>query len=287
METDENRLLNDLTQKQILSYARDLTETYHELQKKVSELEILNKKKTDFLVMVSHEIRTPITKISLIADIMEGKLNSLTIDDKSGKEVLKNMLKELKKTSCSLDMIMSKLILAAQQDRKEVPYNLEVLKLDSFIEEFVNEITPFLGKRNQKIIAEFEDSDLFVNADKSRLLNVFFHIAQNASRFSEDGKIINIRTKKKGDMVVIEIEDHGIGIEKDKLDAIFTPFYEDIDVMSHHSGTFEFKSSGLGMGLYIAKRIIEAHGGRIKVQSAPGKGSKFSIYLKPGHDAGK
>jgi len=287
MKTGENMALNDLTQKQILNYARDLTVTYRELQKKVSELEILNKKKTDFLFMASHEIRTPITKISLMVDFLERKLNNLQTDDKPGKEALGNMLKDLKKTAWSLNSIMSELLLAARQEQKQAPFNFNGLKLDSCIEEFVNEISPFLEERNQKIITELQDRDLIIKADKVKLFDVFFHIAQNASRFSEDGKIIHVRTKKKDDMAVIEIEDHGIGIEKNKLDAIFTPFYEDIDVMSHHSGNFEFKSSRLGMGLYIAKRVIEYHGGRITVESVPGKGSTFSIYLLPGHDAGK
>ena len=283
MAMDKNRPLYDLTHKQSLSYAKDLTKTYRELRKKSRELELLNKKKKDFLVMASHEIRTPITKISLMVDFIEKQLGAVTTGDKSGAEGLNNILKELKRTAWTLHMVMSEIISAAEQDRNEVPYNFSDLNINSLIGELVNEMAPFLTKRKQKIITEFEDKDLSVNADRSRLFDVIFNIVQNASRFSEDGKSIHIRTKRKDRTAVIEIEDHGIGIEKDKLDAIFTPFYEDIDIMTHKSGDFEFKSSRLGMGLYIAKRIIETHGGDITVESAPGKGSIFSISLPEHH----
>ncbi len=284
MATDKDRALHDLNHKQSLSYARDLTKTYRELCKRIRELEILNNKKKDFLVMASHEIRTPITKMSLMVDFIEDQLGAVTTDDKSWPEGLRTLLKQLKRTAWSLHTIMSEIILAAEQDRKDVPYNFNDLNIASFIEELAQEITPFLEKRNQEIITEFKDRDLSAKADKLRMFDVIFNIVQNASRFSEDGKTIYIRTRKKDKMAVIEIEDNGIGIEESKLDAVFSPFYEDIDIMAHKSGTFEFKSSRLGMGLYIAKRIIEAHGGIITVESAPGKGSKFSICLLLGHD---
>lgn len=285
MAPEENRYLSELTRKQSLIYAEDLTKTYRELRKRIDELEILNQKKKDFLIMASHEIRTPITKMSFMVDFIKERLDTADAADNSGPpEELKTILKQLRRTAWSLHTIMSEVILAAQQDRKEVPYNFSKLDIVSFIEELVDEISPFLRRRKQEIVTEFRDKDLIVKADKLRLFDVVFNLVQNASRFSEDGKNIFLRTWKKDDMAVIAIEDQGIGIEKKKLDAVFTPFYEDIDIMAHKSGTFEFKSSRLGMGLYIARHIVEAHGGSITVQSTPGEGSIFSIYLLTGHD---
>lgn len=282
MATNKDRARHDLTHKQSLNYAEDLTRTYRELRKRIDELEVLNKKKNDFLVMASHEIRTPITKISLLVDFIEARLGAIITEENPAQEGLRKTLKELKKTAWSLHVIMSEVISAAEQGLKEVPYHFIELNINSLITELSNEMAPFLAKRRQKIITEFDAQDLVVNADRARLADVLFNIVQNASRFSEDGKDVHIRTREKEDMAVIEIEDHGIGIEKTKLEAIFTPFYEDVDIMAHQSGDFEFKSSRLGMGLYIAKGIIEAHGGRINVESTPGKGSIFSIFL-PGH----
>lgn len=282
MATNKDRARHDLTHKQSLNYAEDLTRTYRELRKRIDELEVLNKKKNDFLVMASHEIRTPITKISLLVDFIEARLGAVITEENSAPDSLIKTLKELKKTAWSLHTIMSEVISAAEQGLREVPYHFIELNINSLIRELADEMALFLAERRQKIITGFDAQDLVVNADRARLYDVLFNIVQNASRFSEDDKDVHIRTREKDDMAVIEIEDHGIGIEKTRLEAIFTPFYEDIDIMAHKSGDFEFKSSRLGMGLYIAKGIIEAHGGRITVESTPGKGSIFSIFL-PGH----
>ncbi len=261
----------DLAQQQLLEYAKDLKKTYDELGRKVKELEILNKKKTDFLDMVAHELKTPVTIIVEVADFL------LTggIDRKDRKEVLEMFRRQ----TARLGTTMSEIILANQQNQKEVSCKLEDLKLDDLIKELGEEITPYLRLRNQNLRTSIEDRNVFIKGNKLRLFDGLFSIVQNASRFSEDGKEIFIRLKKQDDKVTIEVEDQGIGIAEDKLDLIFNPFYEDEDIMHHHSGAFEFKSSGLGMGLYMARSIAEKHGGNITAESTPGKGSKFSVIL--------
>ncbi len=261
----------DLAQQQLLEYAKDLKKTYDELGKKVKELEILNKKKTDFLDMVAHELKTPVTIIVEVADFLltEG------IDRKDRKEVLEMFRRQ----TARLGTIMSEIISANQHNQKEVSCKLEDLKLDDLIKQLEEEITPFLRLRNQNLLTSIEDRNVLIKGDKLRLFDGLFSLVQNASRFSEDGKEIFIRLKKQNGKVITEIEDQGIGIAEHKLDLIFNPFYEDEDIMHHHSGAFEFKSSGLGMGLYMARSIIEKHGGNITAESTPGKGSKFSVIL--------
>ncbi len=263
--------LKDLTQQQLIRYAKDLKKTYDELTKKIKELEILNKKKTDFLSMTVHELQTPVTVIMEFADLLiTGKL-----DDQSKKECLEMFRKQVSR----LGTIMSEIASANQQNQKEIPYKLEDLKLEDLIQELKGEISQFLKIRNQKLITTFEAKNLVIKGDKLRLFDALFNIIQNASKFSEDQKEIFIRLKKENSRAIIEVEDQGMGIAKDKLDTIFNPFYEDGDIGEHHSGTFEFKSSRLGMGLYIAKSIVEKHGGNITVDSSLGKGSKFSVNL--------
>ncbi len=261
----------DLTQQQLLQYAKDLKQTYDELMKKIRELEILNKKKTDFLDIVSHELKTPVTVIVELADFLLVK----KLDGQNRKECLEMFRRHTRR----LDAVMSAIILANQQNQEEVSCKLEDLKLDDLIEELKEEITPFLRLRKQSLLTSIEDRNVLIKGDKSRLFDSLFSIVQNASKFSEDGKEIFIRLKKQNGRAIVEIEDQGIGIAEDKLAVIFNPFYEDEDIMHHHSGTFEFKSSRLGMGLHIAKAVVERHGGDITVESTLGKGSKFSVIL--------
>ena len=260
-----------LTQQQLLRYAKDLEKTYKELMKKIKELEILNKKKTDFLTMVAHELKTPVTGVVALAS----SLFQVELDDQRKKD-FEEMFKRL---VGRLETVMSEIILANQQNQKEISYKLVNLRLDDLIRELEEEIRPFLDVRNQKLLISIEDRNVLIKGDKPRLFDCLFNIVQNASKFSEDGKEIFVRLKKHNSNAIIEVEDQGIGIAKDKLEPIFNPFYEDEDIMQHHSGTFEFKSSRLGMGLYIARSIAEKHGGNIAVKSALGEGSKFSVIL--------
>ena len=249
-----------------------LRKSKEELAVKVKELSILNRKKTDFLNMVSHGLRTPIAVISSTAElcIATSKLN---------KSEKKRCTKIFEGERERLETIMTEINIANQQSQQEISYKFKELNLDDLINELKAVIMPFLKIRDQKLIMSVKDKSLFVKADKLRLFDALFGIVENASKFSEDEKRIFVILIKEKDKDVIEIEDQGIGIREDTLNVIFEPFYEAKDIRLHYSGDFEFKSSRLGMGLYITKNIVEKHGGEITVASTLGKGSKFSIML--------
>lgn len=262
---------DDLTQKQLLEYARDLKRTYDELIAKNNELEALNKKKSDFLDIVAHELRTPITKITELADFLVR--GSVSADER---EIF---LAILKKAISRLDVVLSEIVSANQQGRYDVLYKTEDLRVCDLIKEVASEISQFIKARNQRLKVNLEAENLKIEGNRIRLHDALFNIIQNASKFSPDNKEILVNLKKEQEFCVIEIIDEGIGIAEDKLDAIFNVFYEEQDARKHHSGSFEFMSGRLGMGLYIAKNIIEKYKGRITVESEPGKGSRFSIIL--------
>jgi len=241
------------------------------IKKRNEELEILNKKKTDFIDMVAHELKTPVTIIAELADFLT--------TEKWDKQEKKRFAKSLREKVKRLTAIMSEIELASQQNQKGTPSKIEDIKLEDLIQGLKNELSQFLELRNQKLITTIEVKDIVIKGDSLKISDALFNIIQNASKFSEDGKEICIRTRKSDKQAIIEIEDHGIGIAKDKLNVIFNPFYEETDVTQHHSGTFEFRSSRLGMGLYISKGIIEKQGGSITVESELGKGSKFFVLL--------
>jgi signal transduction histidine kinase len=124
--------------------------------------------------------------------------------------------------------------------------------------------------------------DLRAIGDEALLAIALTNILHNAVRFTPDGGGVNLRAERRLGSVVIEIQDSGIGIPEDQRGAIFEKFYEIGSTLSHSSGSLEFGSGGLGLGLPTAQNVLEALGGSLEVNSREGEGSTFRIVLKEG-----
>jgi two-component system sensor histidine kinase VicK len=111
-----------------------------------------------------------------------------------------------------------------------------------------------------------------VPADRDHLEQVLDNLVSNAIKFSPDGGTILLRLRDQGDSVMVSIQDPGVGIPEDQLDAVFGLFYQAEDPVSRRTG-------GMGLGLYISREIISRHGGRIWAESEPGAGSTFNFSL--------
>ena len=108
---------------------------------------------------------------------------------------------------------------------------------------------------------------------------IFYQLITNAIKFTPDGGEIEVSGERTVDGYRFKVRDTGIGISKDDLELIFEPFYEVQDPMKHHSGTFEFMSSGAGIGLTICRRFVERHNRKIWAESEVGKGSTLFVLL--------
>ena len=142
------------------------------------------------------------------------------------------------------------------------------------------ELTGFLELRQLALGVDLDPAlpPLLVDPDKLRL--VLTQLLQNAIRFTRDGGSITLRARLAGSDVHLEVADTGIGLAAEDLERIFDKFYTSLDDLHHRSGTYEFGSRGTGLGLAIARAYVEAHGGRIRAESAgPGQGSSFHVVL--------
>lgn len=118
-----------------------------------------------------------------------------------------------------------------------------------------------------------------VLGDPERLSQALDQLLSNAIRFTPDGGTVILRTRPRAHEVCFEVEDTGIGMPLDVQQRIFDPLYEGKSHLEHRSGTLEFNSSGMGLGLAICRRVVAAHRGHIEVESAPGQGSLFRLSL--------
>jgi len=229
----------------------------------VTERRALEKQKDEFLAIASHELKTPMTSIKgysqLLLETFEQSENQeavMLIEKLEGQvERLTNLIKDL------LDVTSIK---EGQLKLRKVKFDINQL--------VVNVAEQIQRTTNIHVLTTSLKADREVWADKDRIEQVVANLLSNAVKYSPNGGKINITTKTEGDIVKVSVKDFGIGIDKQMKDKVFDRFAR---VTEPSTRTFP----GLGLGLYIAREIIERHHGTIGVNSNKGKGSLFFFTL--------
>ncbi len=257
---DQVRTLTTLASQSSVAIAH--AKLFEEIKRAYEELKSLDSLKTNILTNVTHELRTPVTIIKSSLEIAR--------EEKDPKE--KN--KYINIASSALirqERIISNLVEAMRIEKAEIKLNFEEVNLYHLITLIEAEFRYAASKKELMIKVDI-DKGLTVIGDYSYLAQVLRNIFDNAVKFNKDGGEISVSVEKKDGEVVVCVEDGGIGIPKDKLEKIFDRFYQ---IESSTSRRY----SGTGMGLAVAKKIVEAHGGRIWAESKVGEGSKFYFTL--------
>ncbi|MFN0247642.1 MAG: sensor histidine kinase, partial [Kofleriaceae bacterium] len=208
-----------------------------------------------FAAAIAHDIRTPLTSISLNVQILRRKLTALSEDDR---EHLDIALEELARLDRSVAEILD--------FAKPVKLASEPIDVGELIEDAAKGLGPVLSERGVALVCE-PGADLSVHGDPQRLRQVLANLVGNAADASKPGAEVKLRAVPANDgQVAIEVEDTGRGIESTDLPRIFDPF-------------FTTRPDGTGLGLAICHKVVRAHGGDIRVRSAPGEGSTFTVVL--------
>lgn len=248
-----------------------------ELLSQNKELKKMNELYKKFTVVSSHELRTPATLIGGYATIL--KQNYC----KTGEDRDKTY-NGLVKASERLNKIVNKLSESFSLNNNEetlVLINKEYT-VDEIYSSIYNKVKDFLSVRNQNMILEKEDNLPKVLIDKEKIVNfVLLNIVQNAIKATEDGKTIKISVRKEvsENKLIFSVIDEGFGINKSDLNDIFLPFFVTGNEDNHHTGIFEYKSAGIGLGLSIAKGMLDNINEKIYCESEEGVGSKFVFTL--------
>lgn len=253
-----------------LTISRDITalkKVHEELIKANVEAEASNRLKSSFLANISHEIRTPLNSVVGFANLLLS--NGLT------NEVKEEYIEHINHNSEKLLQIIGDIIDLSRLESAQIEITYEEASINSIVNEIVDEARKVI-KRNEKSIIvivknllEIENDLVFT--DRIWLKRVLNHLMDNAVKFTLEGSV-QLTCSRENDDLVFRIRDTGIGINKENLNHIFEEFRQEID--GHHR-PFE----GLGVGLTLAKEVIERMGGRIYVQSEKGVGSEFSFSL--------
>jgi PAS domain S-box-containing protein len=225
--------------------------------------------KTQFLSIISHEMRTPITPIKAqLQMILAGYFGELT-------EKQKNSLEMIQRNTDRLDRFIGEVLDISKLEAQVMKFNLVPADLNEIIVNSVETMKIQAFNKNQKLIFK-EDKVPEIVIDKDRITQVIMNLINNAIKFTDVGGVIEIELSSDIDHAMVKVKDNGIGIKKEDIDSLFKPFQQ-LD------STYGRKYGGSGLGLAICKRIITYHGGTIWVESEPGKGSTFQFMIPYAH----
>jgi signal transduction histidine kinase len=238
-----------------------------ELEKANQKLLELNKLKSNFISNISHELRTPMTHVKGYIDLLlNNDFGVLTADQAQAVEVLK-------RASERLGRLIDDLILFSTAETSTIQIDKRSIDLCPIAKEVIHHNNPAAAQKKIRLWLDCQKDQLMVFADVERVQWVINQLIENAIKFTlTDGEVF-LRLVQKQDGVLVSVIDTGIGIDPSQFDEIFEPFHQ-LD------GSSTRKQGGTGLGLTLAKKIVEAHGSRLQVSSIPGKGSKFDFLLQ-------
>lgn len=236
--------------------------TFNKMTDSLRELE---KMRSSFIANVSHELRTPMTTISgFIEGIMDG-----TIPEENREQYLRIVLDESRR----LSRLVSELLTLARIDEGRVKFNYSEFDINELIRVTILRFEKEFTENNINAEINFEKDECFVKADKDAITRVLINLFDNALKFNINNGYVKISVEEKDGKAVISVENSGIGIKKEELRLIWDRFYK-----SDMSRSRDKK--GMGLGLYLVHNIISAHNEKIKVESLPGKFTRFTFTLK-------
>ena len=256
----------DTQNEELQSLNEELLAQQQELLEKTREVEKANRLKSEFLANMSHELRTPLNVIigfsELMLDKVPGKINKeqrQCLSDISGSsQYLLNLINEV------LDL--------SKIESGKMRLRLADIDLTEVIESLRSAMMPILTPKKQSLEVELEEGLPPVHADKAKVRQVLLNLLSNSTKFTPDGGRLKIEVVREDNRCQVSVIDNGIGIKKEDQERIFEPF-------SRLANPLIQKKEGTGLGLRIAKQIIEKHGGQIWVESKYGRGSRFTFTL--------
>jgi two-component system phosphate regulon sensor histidine kinase PhoR len=231
----------------------------------ITELKRLERVRKDFVANASHELKTPLTSIA-------GYVEALLDGAKDDPKTCAQFLGIIQKHTENLKAILSDLLQLSTIESGVYRWKRQEVAIDDLMERAARVLRPVAERRQQILTARPCEASLMIWGDLDRLTEALINLLDNAVKYTPEGGTITIEAAGDGDGVRLIVTDTGIGIPPKELSRIFERFYRVDRARSREQG-------GTGLGLSIVKHIVEAHGGRIVVDSTVGRGTKFSLLL--------
>lgn len=227
-------------------------------QKKLSEI------KSDFINNMTHEFKTPLATISLAVDAIS---NEKVLDHREKIRYFSGIIKEENKR---MHQQVETILNSALLDREEIKLNLQTVDMHDLIQRCTDNLQLHLEEKHAVMELQLQAADPILEVDQVHMTNVISNLLDNALKYSSENPCIVIQTLNRRRSLLVAIQDNGIGMSKETLARIFEKFYR------AHTGNIH-NVKGFGLGLAYVKAILDAHRAHIRVESTPGKGSRFEL----------
>ncbi len=254
----------EATERLLCEQQQKIAELETQLRVKVTELAQVDHHKDEFVAMLGHELRNPLSAVSNAVATAE-------IDDTRRERALSIARRQVNQLSGLVDDLLD----FERIDKGRIVLKRAVLRLGSLMKLAVDEAQSQFGRLPHQLSISIspQAEETLIDADPIRLRQVISNLLHNAAKFTPAEGRIEILVNVEGDAVAIRVRDSGIGITPELLPRVF-------DLFTQAEGTLDRKNGGLGIGLTLVKQLVEMHGGRVQARSSgPGKGSEFEIRL--------
>jgi len=248
-------------------HAADLVERLHlmdELRHVAAGLSEANRQKDEFLAILAHELRNPLAPIRHCLQILRRSPDASAREN--ARDVMERQLAQMVR-------LVDDLLDVSRITRGKVELRKERVALSSVIGSAIETSRPLIEHMHHELTVSLPGRRLELEADPTRLAQVFSNLLNNAAKYTDSGGDIRLAARVEGDDVVVSVRDNGVGIPADKIDSVF-------DMFSQVDRSMEKAQGGLGIGLTLVRRLVAMHDGEVKARSeGPGRGSEFLVRL--------
>ena len=239
--------------------------TEEALQRQAEDLTLADRRKDEFLAMLSHELRNPLGPISTAAELIpaSGPLNRLQHE----------ALEIVRRQTDHLTRLVDELLDVSRISRGTVEFKPRTLEVVTIVSAALDTVQPLLRSKRHRLTTVMAREPLPVRGDPARLVQVFTNLLSNAAKYTPDGGRLEVEVVRSGDQAAVHVRDNGVGMDPQLLVKVFDLFAQGDRSLARSGG-------GLGIGLTLVRRIVQLHGGVVAAFSdGPGRGSEFVVRL--------
>lgn len=245
---------------------RRLQEESEERRNAEQALRVADAHKDEFLATLAHELRNPLAPLVNATSIL--RMGKAAPED-AGKAIL-----IIERQLAQMTRLIEDLLDVSRISRGKMVLSKSTVDLSSLVRQSVETVTPLIEKKRQNLAVDLPEQPVFLHADPVRLSQVLSNLLNNASKYTGEEGSISLSAERVGNSVRVRVKDNGKGISPEALPQLFSMFMQEDHESSHRYG------GGLGVGLTLAKRLVELHNGTIRAESGgPGTGSTFTVEL--------
>ena len=249
-------------------------QAYLEVETIQQDLAKEEEQRNSLLLAISHEFKVPLTSIKTMVSLLAEELETGNAQSPQTK-----MVNNIRLSVDKIEKRLAEILDFARIQTTTTKLQLQPTNVKSAVKEATNLCLPFALSKKQTLTVKVVDPLPPAMLDQLRFERIITNLLTNASKFTHEGGAIELKARAENNSLIVEVKDSGTGISSSELERIFEPYYR--------GRTSKLSSTGLGLGLAIAKQLVGLHRGKIWVQSKPNEGSTFTISLPLGMVRGK